>query len=67
MPLRATMDDVRAILGEPDREAGSGRCIFVYGLADGSEIEVNTGDCRNLGWVERRIPGRAPSRLFAAR
>ena len=55
---------VEAILGAHDRIVGSGRCILVFALRDGSEVWVNTEDCVHLGWITRRQNGKADETIF---
>ena len=67
LPDKADMSTVEAILGHHDREAGSGRCIFAYTLEDGSEIVVNTGDCKHLGWISWSQKDKKAQLLFEAK
>jgi hypothetical protein len=38
------MQQVIAQLGKPDRDAGSGIYVFVYGLSDGTEVWIGSAD-----------------------
>ena len=61
---RPEVRQVEEILGRHDREAGSGRCMFVYVLQDRSEIWVDTGDCEHLGWIMRLRQGQQREVIF---
>ena len=53
--LRAGMgiDQVRARVGNPDRETGSGIAIDVYRMADGSEVRLGYAGRYGLIYVQR--------------
>ncbi|MDD2763924.1 MAG: hypothetical protein PHE83_08140 [Opitutaceae bacterium] len=59
--------EIEAFLGNADRQVGSGRCIFVYVLADGSELWANTGDCKHIDWISWRQAGKSDEVLFEAK
>ncbi len=46
-----TMEEVRAQLGRPARETGSGLAIDVYRLADGSEVWLGYAGVKGLSYV----------------
>jgi hypothetical protein len=45
------LKDVEARLGPPDSDAGSGIYIYVYGLADGSEVRIGAAHPNKVLYV----------------
>lgn len=53
---RMSMKDVIKLCGRPDRDIGSGIHIYVYQLADNSEVRVGTPDDHKLMYVVHVLP-----------
>jgi hypothetical protein len=49
--VTTSLEDVRREFGPPDRDDGSGIYIYVYRLADGSEVLVGGGDSGGVLYV----------------
>ncbi len=45
--------DVTAILGEPDRDVGSGIHVYLFRLSDGTELRVGTPDDKDIMYIDR--------------
>lgn len=46
-------EEIISIVGEPDQDIGSGLHVYLYNLADGTEVIVGVGD--GLMYVKQRI------------
>jgi hypothetical protein len=48
---RASMKKITKLCGKPDGDIGSGIHIYIYKLADGSEIRIGTPDNKQIMYV----------------
>src|SRR5258706_15580766 len=53
-----TVKDLKAKVGEPDRDDGSGIYILVYGLQDGSSVLVGSADNSRIIYVIPSVSGK---------
>jgi hypothetical protein len=51
MNEQPTFARLSAILGEPDRDVGSGIFVLIYDLSDGTRLKVGTADRKSVLYV----------------
>ena len=59
--------DVKATVGEPDSDSGSGLHLYLYKLADGSTVKVSTPDNDQIFYIDWKRPDGHVERLVGSR
>ena len=64
---QSTWSDVKATVGDPDGDVGSGLHIYVYKLADGSSMRVSTPDNVQIFYIDWKHADGTTERLVGTR